>query len=81
MCGKPQISFGDEARKGITDGEDGFRRHQLQALVQRVEPGTDEIRIGRLKPKLIQTLTASGGNSGVEPARAIAASFRNRSRF
>jgi hypothetical protein len=37
--------FGLEARKKIRDQDGGFRRHHLQALVQRVEVGTDEIRI------------------------------------
>lgn len=48
--------FGGEACKKIRDRECGFRRHHLQALVQRVEFGADEIRIRGSKPRLLQTL-------------------------
>ena len=67
--------FGVEARKKIRDREGGFRRHHLQALVQRVEVGADEIRIGGSKPRLLQTLVASGGNYGVETAAHGVRSF------
>ena len=67
--------FGVEARKKIRDREGGFRRHHLQALVQRVEVGADEIRIRGSKPRLLQTLVASGGNYGVETATHGVRSF------
>jgi|FEC22Drversion2_1045045.scaffolds.fasta_scaffold00491_39 site-specific DNA recombinase len=67
--------FGVEARKKIRDRDGGFRRHHLQALVQRVEVGADEIRIKGSKPRLLQTLVASGGNCGVETATHGVRSF------
>lgn len=67
--------FGIEARKKIRDREGSFRRHHLQTLVQRIEVGTDEIRIRGSKGRLLQTLSASGGNPGVEPAARGVRSF------
>lgn len=67
--------FGIEARKKIRTREGGFRRHHLQTLVQRIEVGTDEIRIKGSKTRLLQTLAASGGNPGVEPAAHGVRSF------
>ncbi|MEO9337071.1 recombinase family protein [Mesorhizobium sp. SB112] len=67
--------FGIEARKKIRANDGGFRRNHLQALVQRVEVGVDEIRIKGSKPRLLQTLVASGGNYGVETATHGVRSF------
>lgn len=67
--------FGGEARKKIRDREGGFRRHHLQALVQRVEAGADEILFRGSKPRLLQTLVASGGDYGVETAAHGVRSF------
>lgn len=67
--------FGVEARKKIRAKDGGFRRNHLQALVQRVEVGADEIRIKGTKPRLLQTLVASGGNYGVETATHGVRSF------
>ena len=57
-------------RQSIADqskAQDGsFRRHHLQALVQRVEVGMDEIRIKGSKIQLLRELVASGGKRGVE---------------
>ncbi len=47
--------------------EDGkLLRHNIQILIQRVEVGTDRIEIRGSKQKLLQTLVALGGASGVE---------------
>lgn len=67
--------FGIEARKKIRARDGGFRRSHVQALVQRVEVGTDEIRIKGSKPRLLQTLVASGGGYGVETATHGVRSF------
>jgi len=67
--------FAADARAQIRSKDGGFRRHHLQALVQRVEVGTDEIRIRGSKPRLLQTLVASGGSYGVETAGIGVRSF------
>jgi len=67
--------FGIEARKKIRARDGGFRRSHVQALVQRIEVGTDEIRIMGSKPRLLQTLVTSGGGYGVETATHGVRSF------
>lgn len=67
--------FADEARRKIRAQDGGFRRHHLQALVQRVEVGTDEIRIKGSRTQLLRTLVASGGKRGVETAAHGVRSF------
>ncbi len=51
--------FATEARKRLRNGEGGFRRHYVQALVQRVEIADDEVRICGQPGRLLQTLTAA----------------------
>jgi hypothetical protein len=58
----------EEARQRIRTRDGSFRRHHLQALVQRVEVGADEIRIKGSKTQLLQILAASGEGHGVETA-------------
>ena len=67
--------FANEARLRIRDKDGSFRRHHLQTLVQRVEVGTEEIRIKGSKMRLLQTLVASGGKSGVETSATGVRSF------
>jgi site-specific DNA recombinase len=67
--------FAGEARRKIRAKDGGFRRHHLQMLVQRIEVGTDEIRIKGSRTKLLQTLVASGGSGGVELATNGVRSF------
>lgn len=42
--------FADEARRRIKAQDGSFRQHHVQALVRRVEVGTDEIRIKGSRP-------------------------------
>ncbi|MCC6483191.1 MAG: recombinase family protein [Sphingomonadaceae bacterium] len=67
--------FGIEARKKIRKPEGSFRRHHIQSLVQRVEVGRDEIRIKGSRPRLLQTLVASGAKPGVDTAAHGVRSF------
>lgn len=67
--------FAADARAQVRSKDGGFRRHHLQALVQRVEIGADEIRIRGSKPRLLQTLVASVGKHGVETAAHGVRSF------
>jgi site-specific DNA recombinase len=48
--------FATEARKRLRDREGGFRRHYVQALVQRVEVASEEIRICGSPGRLLQSL-------------------------
>ncbi|UVC12881.1 recombinase family protein [Mesorhizobium onobrychidis] len=48
--------FGIEARKKIRTPEGSFRRHHLQTLVQRIEVGSNEIRITGSKLRLSTAL-------------------------
>ena len=68
-------SFAREARLRIRAKDGSFRRHHLHTLVQRVEVGTGEIRTKGSKMRLLQTLVASGGKSGVETSAAGVRSF------
>ena len=67
--------FASEARPRIRAKDGSFRRHHLQTLVQRVEVGTGKIRIKGSKMRLLQTLVASGGKSGVETSATGVRSF------
>jgi site-specific DNA recombinase len=67
--------FAGEARRKIRAKGGGFRRYHLQMLVQRIEVGTDEIRIKGSRAKLLKTLVASGGSGGVELATNGVRSF------
>ena len=58
--------FAEAARRRIKTDDGSFRRHYVQALVQRVEVGTHEIRIKGSKTQLLRELAKSGGNRGVE---------------
>ncbi len=58
--------FAEAARRRIKTDEGSFRRHYLQALVQRVEVGTHGIRIKGPKIQLLREFAKSGGNRGVE---------------
>jgi len=58
--------FAEAARKRIKTDDGSFRRHHLQALVQRVEVGAHEIRIKGSKIQLLRELAKSDGNRGVE---------------
>jgi site-specific DNA recombinase len=49
--------FGAEARKRLRDREGGFRRHYVQALVQRVEVAADEIRICGSPARLLKAIS------------------------
>jgi site-specific DNA recombinase len=65
--------FGAEARKKLRDREGGFRRHYVQAVVQRVEVADDEIRICGSPERLLQAISGpvvgsdSAGVRGFEP--------------
>jgi site-specific DNA recombinase len=61
--------FAEAARRRIKTDDGSFRRHHLQALVQRVEVGMDEIRIKGSKIQLLRELMASDGKRGVETSR------------
>jgi site-specific DNA recombinase len=58
--------FAEAARRRIKTDDGSFRRHHLQALLQRVEVGMDEIRIKGSKIQLLRELVASDGKRGVE---------------
>src|SRR5262249_5032251 len=60
------LMFSEEARRRIKAQDGSFRRHHLQALVQRVEVGMDEIRIKGSKIQLLRELVGSDGKRGVE---------------
>ncbi|BCG88409.1 hypothetical protein MesoLj113c_45190 [Mesorhizobium sp. 113-3-9] len=66
--------FGLEARKKIRT-DNGFSRHYVQALVQRIEVGEAEIRITGSRLKLLQTLATGQGGSGVELRASDVRSF------
>jgi site-specific DNA recombinase len=65
--------FGAEARKRLRDREGGFRRHYVQAVVQRVEVADDEIRVCGSPERLLQAISGpivgsdSLGVRGIEP--------------
>ena len=63
--------FATEARKRLRNGEGGFRRHYVQALVQRVEISDDEVRICGQPDRLLRTLTAANVGSDTLDVRGF----------
>jgi site-specific DNA recombinase len=59
--------FAREARKRLRDERGGFRRHYVQALVQRVEVSDEEIRICGTPERLLRSLSPPiVGTAGAE---------------
>ena len=63
--------FASEARKRLRNEEGGFRRHYVQALVQRVEVGDGEVRISGRPDRLLKSLTASSVGSATADVRGF----------
>ena len=63
--------FGVEARAKLRNEAGGFRRHYVQALVQRVEVADDEIRISGSPGRLLQALSTSNVGSKSSEVRSF----------
>jgi DNA invertase Pin-like site-specific DNA recombinase len=51
--------FGAAARRQLRTEGGGYRRHQVQAIAQRIEVGTNEVRILGSKARLLHALAAA----------------------
>ena len=63
--------FAIEARKRLRDEVGAFRRHYVQAMVQRVEVASEEIRICGSPASLLRSLTTSGVVSTMAEVRGF----------
>ncbi len=55
-------SFAVETKRRLRREDGGYRRHQIQALAERVEVGDREIRISGSTSSLVKALVASGSS-------------------
>ena len=69
------LRFARLAREGLRHDDGTFRRSHVQKIVQRAEVGADQIVLRGSTLRLLETLAASGGKRGVEPAGIGVRSF------
>ena len=69
------VRFARLAREGLRHDDGTFRKSHVQKIVQRAEVGADQIVLRGSTLRLLETLAASGGKRGVEPAGIGVRSF------